>query len=251
MPEYEYEALDLSGKLVTGISSHPNMAFALAKLQKLGLHPVKLNAKPASTTPARKSPVNQFLPRRDYSTTPKGLNKKYRKGYVVHETPDGRPAPDPLGADPLGKITFGKNLIKLGQMTGFGYGALILGALLGVLGPLLINPTDPKAYLIGFLIFLVIFIPGYIIDQYIEGYISGGSLRAGAIWTFAAFVIIAGSRRSTTSTSYTTGGQCAYEGCSRMPSGTQSHTRIYCSQHAGQLNRELKDIWRQETGLRD
>ena len=30
MPEYEYEALDSSGKLVTGTSSHPNEAFARA-----------------------------------------------------------------------------------------------------------------------------------------------------------------------------------------------------------------------------
>ena len=45
MPVYEYEALDSSGKLVTGTSSHPNEAFARAKLEKLGLHPVKLSVK--------------------------------------------------------------------------------------------------------------------------------------------------------------------------------------------------------------
>ena len=45
MPDYEYEALDSSGKLVTGTSSHPNEAFARAKLEKLGLHPVKLSVR--------------------------------------------------------------------------------------------------------------------------------------------------------------------------------------------------------------
>ena len=42
MPDYEYEALDSSGKLVTGTSSHPNEAFARAKIEKLGLYPVRL-----------------------------------------------------------------------------------------------------------------------------------------------------------------------------------------------------------------
>ena len=50
MPEYEYEALDSSGKSVTGISTHPNEAFARAKLEKLGLYPVKLTVIPGSIT---------------------------------------------------------------------------------------------------------------------------------------------------------------------------------------------------------
>ena len=48
MPDYEYEALDSSGKSVTGTSSHPNEAFARAKLEKLGLYPVRLAVIPSS-----------------------------------------------------------------------------------------------------------------------------------------------------------------------------------------------------------
>ena len=48
MPEYEYEALDSSGKSVTGTSSHPNEAFARAKLEELGLYPVRLAVIPSS-----------------------------------------------------------------------------------------------------------------------------------------------------------------------------------------------------------
>ena len=48
MPDYEYEALDSSGKSVTGTSSHPNEAFARTKLEKLGLYPVRLAVIPSS-----------------------------------------------------------------------------------------------------------------------------------------------------------------------------------------------------------
>ena len=48
MPDYEYEALDSSGKLMTGTSSHPNEAFARAKRERLGLRPTKLFVKPGS-----------------------------------------------------------------------------------------------------------------------------------------------------------------------------------------------------------
>jgi len=54
MPEYEYKALDSSGKSVTGTSSHPNEAFARAKLEKLGLYPVRLVVIPSSI-PEKKS----------------------------------------------------------------------------------------------------------------------------------------------------------------------------------------------------
>ena len=56
MPEYEYEALNASGELVTGTSLHSNEAFARAKLEKLGLHPVKLSVR--EETP--RDPVNKF-----------------------------------------------------------------------------------------------------------------------------------------------------------------------------------------------
>ena len=55
MPEYEYEALDSSGKSVTGTSTHPNEAFARAKLEKLGLYPVKLTVIPGSITTVPKN----------------------------------------------------------------------------------------------------------------------------------------------------------------------------------------------------
>ena len=55
MPEYEYEALDSSGKSVTGTSTHPNEAFARAKLEKLGLYPVKLTVMPGSITTVPKN----------------------------------------------------------------------------------------------------------------------------------------------------------------------------------------------------
>ena len=65
MPEYEYEALDASGKLVTGTSLHRNEAFARAKLEKLGLHPVKLSIR--EETP--RNPVNQFWDGTFFDTT--------------------------------------------------------------------------------------------------------------------------------------------------------------------------------------
>ena len=55
MPEYKYEALDSSGKSVTGTSTHPNEAFARAKLEKLGLYPVKLTVIPGSITAVPKN----------------------------------------------------------------------------------------------------------------------------------------------------------------------------------------------------
>ena len=55
MPDYEYEALDSSGKSVTGTSTHPNEAFARAKLEKLGLYPVKLTVIPGSITTVPKN----------------------------------------------------------------------------------------------------------------------------------------------------------------------------------------------------
>ncbi len=45
-----------SGKLVTGTSLHRNEAFARAKLEKLGLHPVKLSIREETS----RNPVNQF-----------------------------------------------------------------------------------------------------------------------------------------------------------------------------------------------
>ena len=65
MPDYEYEALDSSGKSVTGTSSHPNEAFARAKLEKLGLHPVKLtvitSSIPEDKRTAKNSPLQFYV----------------------------------------------------------------------------------------------------------------------------------------------------------------------------------------------
>ena len=48
MPDYEYEAFDSSGKLVTGTCSHENKALAWAELEKLDLYPVRLAMPPSS-----------------------------------------------------------------------------------------------------------------------------------------------------------------------------------------------------------